>query len=90
MKDNYTFSEVLGLGFKLAKIEYWSNRYRFGFQYWGPEGCNVYIYRDDVEIASFGGRETISELLDDVIEWCEKAYPRYQYPKGLVITNPQD
>lgn len=77
------------LGILLAKIEYWSHRYDFSFQFWGAGRNNVFIYRKGVELFSAGDYETIEDLFKEVLEWCEAAYPRYEYPKGLVVTNPQ-
>lgn len=77
------------IGLLMARIEYWQNQYEFSFQFWEEENNNVYINRGHVEIASFGGRSTIQELLEDTIAWCEKANPRFKYPAGIVGTNPE-
>lgn len=82
-------SESMLLGILLGKIEYWTKQYEFSFQFWGEDNNNVYIMRDDVEIGCLGGRTTVTELLEDTIEWCEKANPRFKYTSGLTVTNPQ-
>ena len=76
-------------GIILAKIEFWTTQYEFSFQFWGRDNNNVYINRDYIELASFGGEDSIADILTLAIEWCEKANPRKQYPKELIITNPQ-
>ncbi len=63
------------------KIEFWSKKYEFSFQFWGEGQNNVYINKDFVEIASFGGKKTIDDIFKKVIEWCEKANPRIKYPQ---------
>jgi hypothetical protein len=78
-------SKHISIGMKLAKIEFWTKRYEFSFQFWGEDNNNVYINRGTVEIASMGGRASVEEILDDVIEWCEKASPRMKYPSELII-----
>lgn len=83
-----TFRNAMLIGLMMAKIEYWTKQYEFSFQFWGEDN-NVYINKDDVEITSFGGHESIQQILNKTIEWCEKANPRYKYPKGVEITNPQ-
>ena len=74
----------IGIGMLLTKIEFWAFQYDFSFQFWGTGNNNVYINRGGIEIASFGGRETIKEVLQDTIEWCEKANPRVKYPELIV------
>lgn len=65
----------------LQKIEYWTKQYEFSFQFWGEGNNNVFINRGYVEIASFGGGDSINEILEDTIAWCEKANPRFNYSK---------
>ncbi len=81
-------SDKIILGILMMKIGYWSHRYQFSFQFWGKDNNNVFIYRDDVELISFGD-ETMEDVLEKTIEWCEKSWTYYKYPKGLEITNPQ-
>ena len=68
------------MGVQLAKIEFWTHQYEFSFQFWGAGQNNIFINRGHVEIASFGGFNTISEVLEYTIKWCEKANPRKKYP----------
>lgn len=82
-------SEWFITGRLLAKIEFWSKQYTFSFQFWGEGNNNVFIDRDSVEVHSTGGMDTIKEVLEEAIEWCEKANPSKKYPKGIEITNPQ-
>lgn len=81
-------SEHLLMGLLMAKIDYWRHRYNFSFQIWSKDELNVYIYREDVEVYSMGGKDSIQELMADTIKWCEGAYPRYKYPAGIEMTNP--
>lgn len=71
-------------GFLLAKIEFWSEQYQISFQFWGKGENNVYINRNYVELASFGGEESIEDILQRVIFWCEKSNPSKQYPMELI------
>jgi len=73
--------DTVGIGLLLTKIEFWSFQYDFSFQFWGVDNNNAYIYRDDVELASYGGFETVKEMLERVLEFCEKANPRVKYPE---------
>jgi hypothetical protein len=77
-------SELTLVGVLSKKIEFWSNRYEFSFQFWGKNNCNVFISRQGVEIASFGGRDDIKEIFEDTISWCEKSMPGMKYPKKIV------
>lgn len=70
-------------GISLNRVEFWAYQYDFSFQFWGPGQNNVFINRDDVEIHSSGGFDTVMEMFDYVIEWCEKANPKVKYPKCL-------
>lgn len=73
----------------VAKIDYWRQRYSFSFQIWSKDELNVYIHRDDAEIHSSGGFDSITDLFQYTVDWCEKHYPRFVYPAGIEITNPQ-
>jgi hypothetical protein len=61
------------------KIQFWTRRYEFSFQFWGDGQNNVYINKDDVEIASFGGEDSIQDILCMTIGWCELHNPRIKY-----------
>lgn len=63
----------------LRRINYWRKKYDLSFQFWQDQN-NVYIARDLVDIHSMGGRESIEEILQDTIEWCEKTNPSFKYP----------
>jgi hypothetical protein len=67
----------------MKDIEKWSSVYEFSFQFWGEGQNNVYINKDDVEVASYGGENTAKEIMERTLEWCEKANPRIKYPSGL-------
>lgn len=75
------------MGILMAKIAYWSTRYDISFQFWNGDN-NVYISRDQIDIHSSGGYETIEKVLKYTIEWCEKTNPSFKYPEGIEITNP--
>lgn len=79
--DNW---DTIGIGMMLAKIEFWAHQYDFNFQFWGPDNNNVFISRGGVDLFSAGGYETIKEMFDRVLEWCEKANPRVKYPEVIV------
>jgi hypothetical protein len=64
----------------IARIEFWTKRYEFSFQFWGDGNNNVFINKDDVEVASFGGDKTIHEILKRALDWCEKVNPKIKYP----------
>ena len=89
MKQNITFRNAMLVGLLMAKIEYWQNQYEFSFQFWEDKNNNVFINRGRVEIASFGGERSIQKILERTIAWCEKANPRFKYPDGIEISNPQ-
>lgn len=83
-KNKISFKNAFVIGLLMGKIEYWQNKYEFSFQFWGEENNTVYINRGSVEIASFGGEKTIQKILERAIAWCEKANPRFKYPKDLI------
>lgn len=72
------------LGVATTKIEFWAHQYDFSFQFWGVGNNNVFINRSNVELHSSGGFETVKEMMDYVLRWCEKANPRVKYPTALV------
>lgn len=59
---------MINKGILLEEIIKWSKKYDFNLQIWdGNNSC--YIEKDDVEIHSIGGYESVEELLADVLEW---------------------
>lgn len=56
----------------LKEIESFTDRYWFSFQFWGEDNNNVFIYKDDVEIASFGGENSITDILRYTLEYLYK------------------
>jgi len=70
-------------GISLNKVEFWAYQYDFSFQFWGPGNNNVFINRDDVEVHSSWGFDTVIEMFDYVIKWCEKANPSVMYPISI-------
>jgi hypothetical protein len=84
-------SKWIILGNRLDKVEFWTTvrGYQFSFQFWGESDNNVYVYRDYVEIASFGGEPDPAAIIDRLLKWCEKSNPSTQYPIHLTVNNPQ-
>lgn len=74
----------MGVGMLLIKIEFWAFQYDFSFQFWGVGGNNVYINRSNIELTSAGGFDTVKEMFEWVLEWCEKANPRVKYPEAII------
>jgi hypothetical protein len=83
------FNEWMLIGKAMAKIQFWSGKYDLSFQFWGEGDCNVYISKDSVDIKSMGGEDTPLEIMNQAIEWCEKANPSTKYPEGIEASNPQ-
>jgi len=63
----------------LKQIEQWSGVYELSFQFWGKDNMNVYIHKGGVEIASFGGEDSIHDIFLRTMEWINK-----KNPKGFV------
>lgn len=59
-------------GVLLDEIEHFSEKYQISFQFWGPDNNNVYISKDHVELTSFGGRETINDILIVTLEYLRR------------------
>jgi len=59
----------------LKEIERWAGIYEFSFQFWGKDNNNVYINKDDVELASFGGEKDIHTILVRVVQYLRKINP---------------
>lgn len=74
----------------LELIEFWSRIYEFSFQFWGDANNNVYINKGGIELASFGGEDTIDEIFKRAIEWCEKQNPNGYKPPAVVIHRCQN
>lgn len=73
------------LGLLAKKVEFWSERYDFLYQFYGENGdYNVYIQKDTTEIGVIGGEDSIDKVLKRTVEWCEKANPRIKYPADLI------
>jgi hypothetical protein len=81
--------DTVGVGMLLTKIEFWAHHYDFSFQFWGPGNNNVFINKHSVELTSTGGYDTIEELFEFVLQWCEKANPGIKYPE-VIIGKPID
>ncbi len=92
MENAITYENAFGIGILMAKIEYWTRWYEFSFQFWGEDNNNVFINKDDVEVASFGGEDTVEKILTFAVGWCERVNPRYEYPKWIMATivDPDD
>lgn len=90
-KEYPTFRDWDATGKAVTKIMFWSQKYDISFQFWGYGNNNVFIEKDGVELASFGGEGTPYEIMVRVIEWCEKSNPSTGYPANtqIYITNPQ-
>lgn len=84
-----TFSEQAILGILLSRIEWWSKQYEISFQVWGEGNNNVFVNHDDVDIYSSGGWETVEEMFNEVLKWCERSNPSKKYPSWLQGTNPE-
>ena len=83
------FTNWMLIGREMTKIMFWTQRYNFSFQFWGVDNNNVYIERDGVDIADFGGEATPMEIMQRTVKWCEEHSPGMKYPKGIEISNPQ-
>jgi hypothetical protein len=57
-------------------IKKWSDVYEFSFQFWGEDQNNVFINKGGIEMASFGGEETIEKILERTLEWVNKENPK--------------
>lgn len=56
----------------LSRIEKYSQRYNISFQFWGDGNNNCFINKDDVEIHSSGGHDTIKEALSYTLEYLDR------------------
>lgn len=79
--------DTIGIGMLLSKIEFWAFQYDFSFQFLGVGNNNVFINRGNVEIHSSGGFDTISEMFEHVVDWCQNSNPKVKYPKEIVGTS---
>ncbi len=73
------------LGLQLARLDFWVNKkkYNVSIQFWGDGDNNVYIVKEDVEVAVFGGCDTAYEAIDKTVTWFEKSNPSIKYPNEL-------
>jgi len=53
----------------MQEIEKWSEKYQFSFQFWGAGNNNCFLYKDEVEISSFGGDESIEDILKRTLSY---------------------
>ncbi len=56
----------------MRRVEEYTEEYEFSFQFWGVGSMNVFIEKRGVEIKSFGGRDTIVEIVTDALDWLDK------------------
>lgn len=55
----------------LQELEKWSQKYEISFQFW-PEQKNVFISKDGVELTSFGGYNTIEDVIFKALNYVYK------------------
>lgn len=58
-----------------TEIEKWSGQYEFSFQFWGAGNNNVFINKGGVELASFGGENSIEDILRLTLKWVNEKNP---------------
>lgn len=56
----------------IVKLESYAGAYEFSFQFWGEGNNNVFIEKDQIEVASFGGEESIHDILQLTYDWLKK------------------
>lgn len=56
----------------IKRIEEYSEKYEFNFQFWGPMNNNVYILKQDVNLYDSGGHETIKDCLEDALKYLDR------------------
>lgn len=56
----------------IIDLEEYTKRYEISFQFWGEGNNNVYISKDDVELQSFGGEDTIKDIIVRTIEYLDR------------------
>lgn len=59
----------------LNEIEKWSGVYDFSFQFWGEANNNVFINKGSIEVASFGGENTIQAIFRRTLDWVNNENP---------------
>jgi len=84
MAQELNWESATIIGMAMLKIEFWASQYQISFQFWGEGDNNVFIYRDHVEIASFGGESSPIDIIERTVAWCEKSNPSKEYPESLV------
>ncbi len=63
---------MIAEGVQIARLEKWTDKYQISFQFWGKGNNNVFIEKDDVELFSTGGKETILEVLSEAVDWIHR------------------
>lgn len=58
----------------IKEIEFWSSIYELNFQFW-PENYSVYIYKDGIELKSFGGELKMKSILKICLNYLRKINP---------------
>jgi hypothetical protein len=74
----------MGVGMLLCKVEFWAHQYDFSFQFWGVGNNNVFINKENIDLSSSGGFQTVKEMFEWVVKWCEKSNPRVKYPEAII------
>lgn len=60
----------LHLASVLREIDTFTDKYEFNFQLWGEDRYTVYIEKGGIDMTSFGGCETMIEVLEEALNWC--------------------
>lgn len=64
----------------IAELQKWSHEYEFQFQFWGDANNNVFIEKGGIEVASFGGEDTIKDILKRTVDWIHRTNPGKEKP----------
>ena len=54
------------------KLNPYFGKYEISFQFWGVGNNNVFINKNDVEIASFGGEETPEDIMQVTLSYLDR------------------
>ena len=55
----------------LQQLKKWSEIYQINLQIWGDQN-NIYIYKNNVELFSYGGGITVEETIEKGLEYLER------------------
>lgn len=54
------------------RLDKYAGKYDINFQLWGEDRYSIYISKDGIDLADFGGRATANEAMTDALQYLDR------------------